>query len=91
MVTARLVTAQMDSEQSLTSPPLVGSEWVTGSEERLANCSHRLWGPIEVLGKTYDPAQGVPPMTAFGPMLNDEELAGVLTYVRNAWGDELLR
>ena len=27
-------------------------------------------------------------MTAFGPMLNDEEVAGVLTYVRNAWGNE---
>jgi hypothetical protein len=28
-----------------------------------------------VHGKTYDPARGVPPMTAFRNLLNDEELA----------------
>ncbi len=27
-------------------------------------------------------------MTAFGPRLDDRELAGVLTYIRNAWGNE---
>ena len=35
-----------------------------------------------VNGKKYD---GQVPMTAFGKMLNDEELAAVLTYVRNAF------
>jgi len=70
-------------------PPLAGSPWVTGSEERLAKIVlHGLWGPIEVNGKTYDPAKGIPPMTAFGAILNDEELAAVLTYVRNSWGNK---
>ena len=71
-----------------TYPPLVGSPWVTGSEERLVKITlHGLWGPIQVMGKTYDPSKGTPPMTAFGSILNDRELAAVLTYVRNSWGN----
>jgi mono/diheme cytochrome c family protein len=27
-------------------------------------------------------------MTAFGAILNDKELAAVLTYVRNSWGNK---
>lgn len=70
-------------------PPLVGSPWVTGSEERLIKLTlHGLWGPIEVNGVTYDPSKGVPPMTAFKALLNDEETAAVLTYVRNSWGNK---
>lgn len=69
-------------------PPLVDSPWVTGDEERLIKLTlHGLWGPLELKGVTYDPAKGVPPMTAFGSLLKDEEIAGVLTYVRNAWGN----
>jgi mono/diheme cytochrome c family protein len=70
-------------------PPLVDSEWVTGSEERLIKLTlHGLWGPIRVKGKLYDPKNGIPPMTAFGAVLKDEEVAGVLTYVRNSWGNK---
>src|SRR5271165_4850833 len=47
-----------------------------------------LWGPIEVKGKTYDPARGIPPMTPFRFLLDDEELAAVLTYVRNSWSNK---
>tara|TARA_B110000037_G_scaffold139712_1_gene158010 strand:- start:22051 stop:24996 length:2946 start_codon:yes stop_codon:yes gene_type:complete len=70
-------------------PPLAGSQWVTGDEERLAKLTlHGLWGKIEVNGKTYDPTKGVPPMTAFGALLDDKEAAAVLTYVRNSWGNK---
>lgn len=70
-------------------PPLAGSQWVTGDEERLAKLTlHGLWGKIEVNGKTYDPTKGVPPMTAFGAILDDKEAAAVLTYVRNSWGNK---
>ncbi len=70
-------------------PPLKDSPWVTGDEERLIKLTlHGIWGKMEVNGKVYDPAAGVPPMTAFGAILDDEEIAGVLTYVRNAWGNE---
>jgi mono/diheme cytochrome c family protein/glucose/arabinose dehydrogenase/lysophospholipase L1-like esterase len=70
-------------------PSLVGSPWVTGDEERLIKIVlHGLWGPIEVNGKTYDPAKGVPPMTPFEALLKDDEVAAVLTYVRNSWGNK---
>lgn len=69
-------------------PSLVGSAWVTGDEERLIKLAlHGLWGPMDVHGKRYDPAKGVPPMTAFRSLLTDEELAAVLTFVRNTWGN----
>ena len=72
-----------------TYPPLVGSAWVVGSEERLIKATlHGMWGKMEVNGKVYDPALGVPPMTAFASLLNDEELAAVLTFVRNTWGNQ---
>ncbi|WP_146537200.1 PVC-type heme-binding CxxCH protein [Rubripirellula reticaptiva] len=69
-------------------PPLVDSPWVIGSEERLIKMAlHGVWGKMTVNGKTYDPSRGVPPMTAFRSLLNDEELAAVLTFVRNSWGN----
>nr|WP_231617429.1 PVC-type heme-binding CxxCH protein [Novipirellula aureliae] len=70
-------------------PSLVDSPWVTGDEERLVKLSmHGLWGKLSLHGKTFDPARGVPPMTAFQSLLTDEELAAVLTFVRNTWGNE---
>jgi mono/diheme cytochrome c family protein/lysophospholipase L1-like esterase/glucose/arabinose dehydrogenase len=70
-------------------PPLAGSPWAMGDEERLIKLTlHGLWGLLEVNGKVYDPAKGVPPMTAFETLLNDEEVAAVLTYVRNSWGNK---
>ena len=70
-------------------PPLAGSPWVTGSEDRLIKMAlHGVWGKMTVNGKTYDPARGVPPMTAFKNLLNDDELAAVLTFVRNTWGNQ---
>ncbi len=69
-------------------PSLIGSAWVNGSEERLVKLAlHGLWGKLTVHGKTYDPSRGVPPMTAFKNLLNDEEVAAVLTFVRNSWGN----
>jgi mono/diheme cytochrome c family protein/sugar lactone lactonase YvrE/lysophospholipase L1-like esterase len=70
-------------------PPLADSPWVTGSEERLIKIAlHGLHGKIEVNGKVYDPEKGVPPMTAFESLLGDAEMAAVLTYVRNSWGNK---
>lgn len=70
-------------------PSLVGSPWVTGSEDRLIKMAlHGMWGKITVNGKTYDPSRGVPPMTAFRSLLKDDELAAVLTFVRNTWGNK---
>lgn len=65
-------------------PPLVGSEWVTGSEERLLRIIlHGVTGEIEVEGETFNGA-----MPTWGPLFKDEELAAVATYVRNSWGNK---
>jgi mono/diheme cytochrome c family protein/glucose/arabinose dehydrogenase len=67
-------------------PPLSGSKWVTGNEDRLIKLVMKgLYGPIEVNGKQYP---GQVPMTQYGGMLNDNEMAAVLTYVRNAFGNK---
>ncbi|MBV2226594.1 MAG: c-type cytochrome [Sphingobacterium mizutaii] len=67
-------------------PPLNASKWVTGSEDRLIKLTlNGLLGPIEVNGKKYP---GQVPMTPFGMMLNDQEIADVLTYVRNSFTNE---
>lgn len=66
-------------------PPIDGSLWATGSEDRLiALALDGMHGTIEVRGKTYS-SPPLPPMTGFRQLLNDEELAAVLTYVRNSW------
>jgi len=67
-------------------PPLSNTNWVNGSEEKLIKLVLKgLQGPIEVLGKTYP---GQVPMTPFEGLLNDEEVASVLTYVRNSFGNK---
>lgn len=67
-------------------PPLADTRWVIGSPERLIKLTlHGLMGPIEVRGESYP---GQVPMTPFGGLLSNEEVAAVLTYVRNAFGNE---
>ncbi|MGK2864144.1 MAG: c-type cytochrome, partial [Chitinophagaceae bacterium] len=66
-------------------PPLIGSQWVIGNEERLIKLVLKgMHGPIEVNGKNYP---GQVPMTPFEGMLKDEEIAAVLTYLRNSFGN----
>ena len=67
-------------------PPLAEVPWVTGNQERLIKLTLKgMMGPIEVKGKAYP---GQVPMTPFGGMLNDDEIAAVLTYVRNSFGNQ---
>lgn len=70
-------------------PPLVASEWVSGSEERIIRIVlHGLQGPIKVKGADYNAA-----MPAFGKVTGsgynwtDEKIAAVLTYIRSEWGN----
>jgi mono/diheme cytochrome c family protein len=66
-------------------PPLAG-KWIQGNEERLIKIVLKgLMGPIEVSGKQYP---GQVPMTPFAGLLNDKEVAAVLTYVRNSFGNK---
>lgn len=67
-------------------PPLAATSWVTGSDERLIKIALKgLLGPIEVNGKKYP---GQVPMTPFAGLLKDDEIAAVLTYVRNSFGNK---
>ena len=62
-------------------PPLAGSDWLT--EQRQASIhaiKYGQQGEITVNGETYN---GV--MTSMG--LSDEEVADVLNYVMNSWGN----
>ena len=65
------------------APPLAESEWVLGEPERIVKVvMHGLRGPIKVKGMTYSydmPAAG---------FLTDEQIAGVLTYIRREWDHE---
>ncbi len=67
------------------APPLAGSEWVNGPVENPIRITLRgLGGPIEVKGVDYNlPA----PMMSVAH-LSDAQLASVLTYVRNSWGNK---
>jgi mono/diheme cytochrome c family protein len=65
------------------APPLEGSQWVTGPEDRLIKIVlEGLRGPIEVNGKTYNQE-----MPAVGKVLADEQVASVLSFVRGLSGE----
>ncbi|QDQ87344.1 cytochrome c [Alcaligenaceae bacterium SJ-26] len=69
---------------STVFPPLRGTDWVTGSPERLILAVlHGITGPIQVNGTTFNSF-----MPGFGQQLNDEELAAVLNYIRSSWGNQ---
>jgi mono/diheme cytochrome c family protein len=62
------------------APPLVDSEWVLGSDERLARIVLQgVQGPIKAAGVNFD--SEMPSWASF----NDEQLAGILTYIRRDW------
>ena len=67
-------------------PPLRDTPWVTGSPERMIKIVLKgIMGPMEVAGRAYP---GQVPMTPHEGMLNDTEIAAVLTYVRNSFGNK---
>jgi len=64
-------------------PPLVGSPRVLGPPEDLARVLiHGFEGPLVRDGVRYNEAM---PPSPFG---DDRDLAAIMTYVRNAWGNE---
>ncbi|MDA8976519.1 c-type cytochrome, partial [bacterium] len=66
-------------------PPLEKSEWVTGPVENLIGIQLRgLQGAITVNGQDY---QFAAPMVAMGAGQPDENIAAVLTYIRNSFGN----
>lgn len=72
-------------------PPLAESEWANGSEERVIRIAlYGLTGPITVKGATYNSV--MPPFGKGVPasMKNwrDDQIAAVLTYIRQEWGNK---
>ena len=63
------------------APALVDSDWVLGNADILPRIIiHGLSGPIKVNGQAW--SLEMPPL---GPALSDEQIAGVLTYIRREW------
>jgi glucose/arabinose dehydrogenase/mono/diheme cytochrome c family protein len=63
------------------APPLVDSEWVLGKPEIIAKVvMNGLSGPIKVNGQSFSLD-----MAPLGAALTDEQLAGIITYIRREW------
>jgi mono/diheme cytochrome c family protein len=68
------------------APALAGSEWVVGSPARLIRIPlYGLGGPITVKGQQMTFPSSMP---AMGAAMPDEDLAAVLSYMRQAWGNK---
>ena len=66
------------------NPPLKNTAEVVGEESRLIGIVvNGFSGDADINGNNY-----TNPMPAFGPSLKDDEIADVLTYVRNSFGDK---
>ncbi len=62
------------------APPLVDSEWLIGSPDIPARIIlHGMAGPVKVGARMWNLA--MPPL----PHLTDEEIAGILTFLRREW------
>ena len=74
-----------NGEGGAIAPPLAGSEWVKGPISNLIRIQLRgLVGPITVAGKEYNMPGGMAALN----FQTDEQIAGVLTYVRNSFGNK---
>jgi nitrite reductase (NO-forming) len=64
-------------------PPLAKSDFLMADKQRaIGIVVNGLNGKVTVNGKTYDSV--MPPMS----QLTDDEIANILTYVRNSWGNK---
>ncbi|MES2922178.1 MAG: HEAT repeat domain-containing protein [Verrucomicrobiota bacterium] len=71
-------------EGTAAGPPLAGSEWVNGPAENLIRIQLRgLQGPIKVKGQEHNFPAGMAALA----YQNDDQIAAVLTYVRNSFGN----
>jgi len=70
------------------APPLAGSDWVQaeGPNRIIRIVLNGLTGPITVAGNQY--GTGAFSMTAFKDAFTDQQIADVLTYVRQEWGNK---
>ncbi len=65
-------------------PPLTQTEWVLGDKGRLVRLLlNGMQGPLEAEGEAYNGIMILPP-----PALTNEQIAAVLTYVRQHFGND---
>ena len=66
------------------APPFAGSEWALGNPNHMIRIPLAgLAGPVDVKGQQWNLA-----MPAMGAALPDDDLAAVLTYIRQSWGNK---
>jgi len=70
-------------------PPLNARRWLEDDTRLTKIVLHGLHGSLHVRGESYGASPGSPPMPGFGALLNDREVAAVLTYVRRSFGNQL--
>jgi mono/diheme cytochrome c family protein len=67
------------------APPLLQSDWVLGSEGRMIRIALQgMTGPVTVTGTAYQPPNILPEMPGLA-VLDDAQIASVLSYIRRAW------
>jgi mono/diheme cytochrome c family protein len=72
------------SGKSGQAPPLAGSEFALGSPNRMIRIPLvGLNGPVQVKGQAYNLS-----MAAMGATLSDDDLAAVLSYIRQSFGNK---
>jgi len=72
-----------------TYPALAKSEWLDDNDRVIKIVLKGLYGDLKFQGKTYGPSKNTPPMVGFGPLANDEEIAAVISYVHQSFGNDL--
>ncbi len=65
------------------SPPLMGTSYVLGDKEKLIVIVLDGLKNVDIDDETYNN-----PMPALGSVLKDQQIADVLTYVRNSFGNK---
>ena len=84
--TAKCASCHQANGEGLTGafPPLAKNAVVTGDPKKvIAIVSNGLNGPVTVGGKTYSGA-----MPAWKGQLKNDEIAAVVTYIRQSWGNK---
>ena len=66
------------------APPFVGSDWAVGNPNQMIRIPLAgLSGSVQVKGQEWNLS-----MPAMGAAMTDEQLAAVLTYIRQSWGNK---
>jgi mono/diheme cytochrome c family protein len=82
---ARCVTCHQANGQGITGvfPTLVGTSWVENTGQLIRILLHGMQGEVEVQGEIYNGN-----MPAWGNVLDDREIAAVITHVRQSWAND---